>query len=380
MASPDTETAGRPLLWLGCVALAAVAAGLLAAMVTPLGASFAVVIGAVVLVGGVVVIDLLDRRRADRALNHRLAALALAQTELATRLAKLEDPRSLDPETVPSASGSEVRMLQDVVDALVSEPEPLSIEEDLTDDTVLRLLRDAVRKDRIEVFTQPIVSLPQRRALYVELLSRIRMPDDRHLPADRYIDIARREGLVDACDNLLLLRAIQLMRDTRDRLPNLGFFCNIAGSTLRDQDFMQEMLTFLDENADLARRLVLELEATDLLAEDAQVATAIDRLVDMGVRMSVDRIGDTAVDIERLIARRVSFVKMKAPLLLDLLETEGEDEVSSLVGRLRKAGIEMVAERIESERVLVELLDFDIELGQGFLFGEPQRREGEGTA
>ena len=39
---------------------------------------------------------------------------------------------------------------------------------------------------------------------------------------------------------------------------------------------------------------------------------------------------------------------------------------------LDRNAIDLIVERIESEETLVELLDYNIDLGQGYLFGEPR--------
>ena len=48
-----------------------------------------------------------------------------------------------------------------------------------------------------------------------------------------------------------------------------------------------------------------------------------------------------------------------------------EVEVSA-VAALRSAGVNLVVEKLESEAVLLELLDFQVDYGQGYLFGEPR--------
>ena len=37
-----------------------------------------------------------------------------------------------------------------------------------------------------------------------------------------------------------------------------------------------------------------------------------------------------------------------------------------------EAGIDLIAEKIETEQMLVELLEYSIDFGQGYLFGEPR--------
>jgi cyclic-di-GMP phosphodiesterase TipF (flagellum assembly factor) len=62
-----------------------------------------------------------------------------------------------------------------------------------------------------------------------------------------------------------------------------------------------------------------------------------------------------------------------ASLLLDQRQTSASDihpsDLSDLLGRF---GIDLVAERIEGERAVVDLLDYDVRYGQGFLFAAPR--------
>jgi cyclic-di-GMP phosphodiesterase, flagellum assembly factor TipF len=44
-------------------------------------------------------------------------------------------------------------------------------------------------------------------------------------------------------------------------------------------------------------------------------------------------------------------------------------DFSDLLGRF---GIDLIAERIESESMVVDLLDYDVRFGQGFLFSPPR--------
>ena len=43
---------------------------------------------------------------------------------------------------------------------------------------------------------------------------------------------------------------------------------------------------------------------------------------------------------------------------------------------LSRNGIELIAERIEDEKTVVQLLEFNIAYGQGYLFGEPKPMDG----
>jgi cyclic-di-GMP phosphodiesterase TipF (flagellum assembly factor) len=74
-----------------------------------------------------------------------------------------------------------------------------------------------------------------------------------------------------------------------------------------------------------------------------------------------------------LAERGFRFVKVPASLLLSRPGTPQGDihpaDFSDLLGRF---GIDLIAEKIESEGTVVDLLDYDVRFGQGFLFSPPR--------
>jgi cyclic-di-GMP phosphodiesterase TipF (flagellum assembly factor) len=67
------------------------------------------------------------------------------------------------------------------------------------------------------------------------------------------------------------------------------------------------------------------------------------------------------------------FLKVPAKLLLDKSTGAQSDiDPEDLADLLARSGIDLIAERIESEGVVVDLLDYDVRFGQGFLFSPPR--------
>ena len=39
---------------------------------------------------------------------------------------------------------------------------------------------------------------------------------------------------------------------------------------------------------------------------------------------------------------------------------------------MKRSGVDLIAEKVETEQIVIDLLDYNIDYGQGYLFGEPQ--------
>ena len=69
-------------------------------------------------------------------------------------------------------------------------------------------------------------------------------------------------------------------------------------------------------------------------------------------------------------------MKVPARLLLNKVAGVHSDiDPEDLANLLARSGIDLIAERIETETTVVDILDYGVRFGQGFLFSRPLDRE-----
>jgi len=238
---------------------------------------------------------------------------------------------------------------------------------------ILDLLRDGLRENRVEIALQPIVSLPQRKRRFFECYSRVKAADGRMLVPEQYLDIAERHGLVTAIDNMLLFRCIQMLRRLRKANASVGFFLNISQRTLADRDFFREFINLMSQNAELAPAIIFEFSQRAWDSADATLYRDLDRLAQLGYRFSLDKITNLDIDIQALSSRHFRFVKIEAARLAQAAASGAMgDDPRGFKRLLDSYAIDLIVDRIESEPMLLELLELSIDFGQGYLFGEPR--------
>jgi cyclic-di-GMP phosphodiesterase TipF (flagellum assembly factor) len=243
----------------------------------------------------------------------------------------------------------------------------------LDEGEIIDIVRDGLRQDRIDLYLQPIVSLPQRKRRFFECYSRIRAADGTMILPEQYIDIAAQNDLITAIDNMLLFRCVQLLRKTQRHNYATAFFCNVSPNTVADRSFFPEFIRYLENCPDLAPCLVLELAQKDIDALSDEVAGDLRRLANAGYRLSMDQVTDLDFNLRALARQGVQFVKIDGGKLLNTAhERMALGGVRVLKQTMDEAGIDLIAEKIETEQMLVELLEFHIDFGQGYLFGEPR--------
>ncbi|HLZ03305.1 MAG TPA: EAL domain-containing protein [Bradyrhizobium sp.] len=244
----------------------------------------------------------------------------------------------------------------------------------------LAAVRAAVEENRIDIYLQPLVTLPQRKVRYYEAVTRLRDDKDQVLAAEDFIGIAETAGLIGRIDHMVMLRCVQVLRRLMVRNKEVGVFCNVAASTLSNSATFSQCLDFLDANRALAPSFVLEFKQTTFRHLGPSETEHLAALAQRGYRFSIDHVTDLRFEPRELADRGVRFIKVPASLLLDPKQTSTSDihpsDLSDLLGRF---GIDLIAEKIEGERAVVDLLDFDVRLGQGFLFAPPRPVRPEGA-
>ena len=358
--------------------------------------------GVAALVGGLglcfAVHGLISQSLKLRALRKELDAVREAQRVMLSQMEQVDARMTEVADAVSDDAGrsealeGEVHMLEDLVqrmgqrleERVIAGPRQAPHEPTLRrhqSAALLDTVREALAENRVDLYLQPVVGLPQRRTVFYESYSRLRDASGRVMMPAEYLAVAEPEGLVTSIDNLLLFRCVQIVRRLAKQDRKVGIFCNISIASLADESFFPQFLDLLAANRDLSGALIFELGQAAFDARGSVEARNMGKLADLGFRFSLDKVTDLDIDFQDLARSDVKFLKIAAPFLLDeLVETDeglilrslpdlAAQDFSSLT---RRYGVEIVAEKVESERQIVDILELDIAFGQGHLFGEPR--------
>jgi cyclic-di-GMP phosphodiesterase TipF (flagellum assembly factor) len=244
----------------------------------------------------------------------------------------------------------------------------------------LAAVKTAIEENRLDIYLQPMVTLPQRKVRFYEAVTRIRDEHDRVLAADDFLPFVEAAGLMGRVDHTMMLRCVQVLRRLMVRNKEVGVFCNMAAATLGNPATFAPCLDFLEANRALAPSFVIEFKQATFRNLGPTESEHLAALAQRGYRFSIDHVTDLRIEPRELADRGVRFIKVPAALLLDPKASSASDihpsDLSDLLGRF---GIDLIAERIEGERAVVDLLDFDVRFGQGFLFAPPRPLRPEGA-
>jgi cyclic-di-GMP phosphodiesterase, flagellum assembly factor TipF len=302
----------------------------------------------------------LVRRLADQVAAHELALSSARARERAAPVVTSPPPAAT---VAGSASAAAPAAPAEGVAAAFS---------DLDQAGVIATVASAIDGNKIDLYLQPIVTLPQRKVRYYEALSRLKMDDGELIAAGDFLKFAEAGSLMPKLDRLSVVRCVQVVRRLLLKNRDIGLFCNLGAATLTSASFPQ-LLEFIEANRAIAHALVFEFTQSAVRAMGPIEHEALAAMAERGYRFSMDNLADLRVEPRELTERGFRFIKVPATLLLNRVGAASTDihpaDLSDLLGRF---GIDLIADRIEAEGAVVDLLDYDVRFGQGFLFSPPR--------
>ncbi len=241
----------------------------------------------------------------------------------------------------------------------------------------LRLEADIARALANEEFFleyQPIVDLGTRSLLGVEALVRWRHPNAGVLMPDRFIHVAEECGQVARLGRWVLMRACRDVYAWRNSIVGgvgLRVAVNISAQHLQHGNLLQDVARALGDSGLEPGNLVIELtESTMMYNTDANLER-LRRLKELGVRLSIDDFGTGYSSLAYLHRFPIDILKIDRSFVSRLTNTDEGPELARAVITLGETlGLDMVAEGIELEPQVAELLALGCVAGQGFLFAK----------
>ncbi len=227
------------------------------------------------------------------------------------------------------------------------------------------LVRQLLTGEGIHAVAQGIYSLAESRVVGYEMLSRCRSRSF-EMPAD-FFSMAREANVLAAVD-LQCLRRCLTAASALEGTPRLHL--NLFPSTLLSISDDELAATFPtgENGADLC----IELSEQQLIGDPSSLEPVISTLRDSGVKLAVDDAGFGRSSLEALILLEPEIVKLDRSYVSGVAHDSNKRKaLSRLVRAIKALRSTVVAKGVETAEDLAILRDMNVDLGQGFLWGEP---------
>ena len=229
-------------------------------------------------------------------------------------------------------------------------------------------LREAIWREEIEVFYQPVFELSTGRAISVEALARWRHKTRGLIPPAEFIPLAEEGGLIVELGNLVLAKACRhavMLPDDIKVAVNLSAL-QFAGGNLVDS----VMLALADSGL-AETRLELEITETVFLADSQENLKTLERLKRLGVSIALDDFGVGYSSLSYLTAFPFDKVKIDKSFIDRIGRAETVAVLGSIVQLAKTLNLSLVAEGVETCEQVEKIRSLGMALCQGNFFSEP---------
>jgi diguanylate cyclase (GGDEF)-like protein len=226
--------------------------------------------------------------------------------------------------------------------------------------------------DELELHYQPKVRLRDGSLAGVEALVRWRHPERGLLYPDAFLDLVEANGLSRELTDHVVERALRQCAGWRADGLDVPVAVNLSASTVIDAELPLMVGGKLREHGLPARCLEVEITEAFLMSDWVRARAVLDEMRTIGVLVSIDDFGTGYSSLSYLRDLPVDQLKLDRTFISRMEDdTTAAALVRSTVSLAHSLGLEMVAEGVESARVLDELRSFDCDQAQGYHIGKP---------
>ncbi|MEO9968445.1 MAG: bifunctional diguanylate cyclase/phosphodiesterase [Hyphomonadaceae bacterium] len=277
-------------------------------------------------------------------------------------------------------AGSDVDQMRAAVDSTISRSRRCgSGNVEIYDETICnelreredmeRALKDAIGRDEIVPWFQPIVMSRDSRSICLEALAR--WPTGGVLVSpDKFLPIARDLGLWEELNEHLFATACTQAKPWVEsgHVGDLSF--NISPAQLVRSNFVMRLQALLERTGFPPDHLILEITENVLIENPTFAAEQMHDLHALGIKIAVDDFGTGYSNLGSLIGLPIDAVKIDRSLVWEM---EHDNRAAMLIGTLvqwaRAINVSVVAEGVETETQALLLRALGCDRLQGYLFG-----------
>ena len=233
-------------------------------------------------------------------------------------------------------------------------------------------LREALGRNELEAWFQPLLSLCDRRITGFEALMRWRHPTRGLVPPTDFIPLAEEIGLIIPMGEWMLEEACRVAATLPDEI---SIAVNVSAVQFRTPGLVTTVVRALSANRIPAHRLEIEVTESVLMDDQPLVFQALRQLRDLGVRLALDDFGTGFASLAYLQRFPFDKIKIDRSFTVGLPGKQSSIAIISAVTALaNQLGMITTAEGVESEDQLDMVTALGCTQGQGYLIGKPSPR------
>src|SRR5215218_10101455 len=233
-------------------------------------------------------------------------------------------------------------------------------------------LRSALESGELELHYQPKADVISGRIVGVEALVRWNHPRHGLLGPEEFVPIAEQTGLIVPLTRWVLGEAMRQIQLWQEQGYELSVAVNLSARSFLDTALAVDIPQLLELHRIEPTLLELEVTESTIMLDPARATTTLERLSEIGLRLSIDDFGTGYSSLANLKRLPVDMIKIDKSFVLEMA-TEHSDAaiVRSTIELAHNLGLQVIAEGVEDRQIWEELARLGCDYAQGYYLSRP---------
>jgi PAS domain S-box-containing protein len=261
-----------------------------------------------------------------------------------------------------------VVVFEDITDRLATAKR---VERDLEKLAQLERIQEALTKDGLVLYSQPIIDLHTGEIVQRELLIRMRdasVPGDasRLKPPAEFLPVAEEFGLITEIDRWVIDRGIEIAA------TGLAVEVNVSGRSISDPGLVDHIRRAIQRTGADPAKIVFEITETALVSDEPAARQFVESLHALGCKVALDDFGTGYGGFTYVKQLPVDFLKIDIEFVRDVqTNSASRNVIQAIVNLAAGFDLKTVGEGVEDEASLHLIRKLGVDYAQGFHVGRP---------
>ncbi len=234
-------------------------------------------------------------------------------------------------------------------------------------------LDEAIEKEWLKVYYQPIVHASSGEICNLEALSRWDDPTYGFLPPFKFISVLERERIIYKLTLFVVERVLKDFKILEKRgIPLVPVSINLSRTDFLECDIVDEICKLVDSSGYPRRLLDIEITESAFAEDQGMLKDEVDRLRSLGFSVWMDDFGSEYSTLNLLENLNFDVIKVDMQFMKNFTG-EGRNAIilSDILGMCRRLGITTLVEGVETQEQYDLLRQLGTDKLQGYLFSRP---------
>jgi EAL domain-containing protein (putative c-di-GMP-specific phosphodiesterase class I) len=235
-----------------------------------------------------------------------------------------------------------------------------------------RVANAANSKNNIIINLQAVIEMRKRSVYAYEVLARMDNRNGTYKSASEILETFKRKGQFHYLDKTILEQTAEVL-DCLDENSDLVMQINISKQTLESKTAFTRYYALLKAHLSISDNLVLEIPQQQFFSLSSVSRERLFSITKLGFKLSIDNCLDYVALLNLVESRQINVIKTPITKFFEITNTVHKHKIEAFMRVCEANDVTFIVTHVDEGYQLQELIKYDVNYAQGFLFSAPKR-------